>query len=187
MAGTGAMPMIDWTAISAGTGVLLGLWSMYVQRRDWRDRSATTRADLAMRLDERFEGVQMRRLRARAAQHLLDPKPTDTEGEDARVSVLGFFEGVGYYWKQKQIDDDAVWNFFSHWLLIYRSTADKLIGGAADRRPDAFAFTVEMYERMMTFKTKTSGRTVDQLLVRDRLLEALRDEAKMFVGDVGGD
>jgi hypothetical protein len=177
------LPATDWNAISAIAASVAAIAAIGWQLSELRHRRHVRRTELALRLDERFDSLEFRHTRIRAAQYLLNPTTDDGEGEDALYSILNFFEGIAYHWKQKLLNDESVWFHFAYWLLPYYNVAKKQIGEARDRDPDALTDLENMVASVGAYKyRRRSASELRSALSNERAVEFLKDEAALFVG-----
>lgn len=71
-------------------------------------------ADLAMKLEDRFNSAEQRKIRANAARAILSNEKL-IEAEE----VFDFFETVGLMVRTGALTKDLVYNFFFHWMNMY--------------------------------------------------------------------
>jgi len=175
------LPATDWNAISAMAASAAAVAAIVWQLSELRHRKAVRQTELMIRLDEKFDSLEFRKIRVRAAQYLLNPRETDSEGEDAVYTVLNFFEGIAYHWRSHLINDESVWFFVGYWLLPYYIIANTQIVTARAHDPDAFVFLDPMVESVRTFKSKRRREpTRYDVLTTERSKDFLKDEAALF-------
>jgi hypothetical protein len=177
------LPATDWNAISAIAAGVAAIAAIVWQLSELRYRKDVRRTELALRLDERFDSFEFRRVRVRAATSLLNPRVEDAEGEDAVYTILNFFEGIAYHWKRKLLDDESLWVFFAYWLLPYYVIAEGKISAARSHDPDAFTYLDPMIRSLRSFKSRRHlipGRS--DSLTKEKIVDFLQDEAALFTG-----
>jgi hypothetical protein len=76
--------------------------------------------DVIAAMGVRFEGAEFRNTRSRAATFLLTKSPADDPaGKESLISLLRFFETLGFLYRQKVIDASSAWHFFgSRWTIV---------------------------------------------------------------------
>lgn len=80
------------------------------------------RIDLILKLSERFDKLEMRAARAKAARVLR----ADRETKDGAVDeVIGFFEDVGFLLDRNAIDVESVYEFFEYWAVPYHQVTQQ--------------------------------------------------------------
>jgi hypothetical protein len=71
-------------------------------------------ADLAMKLEDRFDTKEQRKIRARASQALLT-----NSGLRETEDIFDFFETIGLLLRNGALYPDLAYNFFFHWINLY--------------------------------------------------------------------
>lgn len=80
------------------------------------------RIDLILKLAERFDKLEMRASRSKAARALR----TDCNTEEGAVEdVLSFFEELGFLLARNAVDTDAVYEFFEYWAIQYHQATEQ--------------------------------------------------------------
>jgi len=77
--------------------------------------------DLLLKLEERFEGQEMLRIRRKAARSLLK------KSGDGIDDVLNFFKTIGLLVRKGALDGKMVWHSFSYWIHRYWLTTNEYI------------------------------------------------------------
>jgi hypothetical protein len=78
--------------------------------------------DLIFNLENKFDAPRMR-----FARHLFAEAHLRKDKSDEIEEILDFFEVLGLLVRKKAVDQDVVWNSFSHWILRYGNLADTFI------------------------------------------------------------
>jgi len=112
----------DWAALGTwATFVLLGLGLLlaFHQLRALKD---ARRADLILRLDERYCSQHFQELRQKA-EKLRDKRPNDLTHEESLdlINFLGFFELLGFYVRNGFVTLDEVDMMFGSVIIQYRA------------------------------------------------------------------
>ncbi len=97
-------------------GVLVAAIALYYQIL--RSRFSMN-LDLVLKLDDRFNSIEFKKLRAKIAQSILEhgKEQIDDDIED----VFDLFESVGYFVKHRALNKKIVWHTFYVWLHGYWS------------------------------------------------------------------
>jgi hypothetical protein len=124
------------TAAAAALGAAVALVNAHRQDRRARFSQMVT---ILSQLDGRFEGAEMKAVRAKAARWLLDGSDeADQAGENAARDVLNFFETLAFLHRREAVDADAVWHYFASWLLPYYQALQPLIRRAQKDDPNIY-------------------------------------------------
>ena len=121
---------IDWQAAEAlGTWIgfivlLIGLGLAYYQLRAIKD---AMRADLIVRLDERYCSNYFQNLRQKAEKLKDKPDALARDEREDLINFLGFFELLGLYERSGFITLDHVDTMFGSLVLKYRNEFSKFI------------------------------------------------------------
>lgn len=97
----------------SGIGALIAIPILYGQLKK---TSSIHKTDILIRLNERFNGIDFRNLRAKCCQSLLkDKRLSDYKIDD----VLNFFEELGELLKVGALDKKSTWAIFYYWVVHY--------------------------------------------------------------------
>jgi hypothetical protein len=102
--------LLGWFA-----GIIVFWWQ--VERARFNQR-----VDLIIKLSERFDRPEMRKLRAKAAQALQDERVSEIGPVD---DVLNFFEELGFLLTHRAVDIESVYEFFEEWVTGYWQLAEQ--------------------------------------------------------------
>jgi hypothetical protein len=109
----------------------------------------TLRADLILRLDERFESSEFLNKRRAAAQALRTQTDLETVDE-----VLDFFEGLALLVRRKAVDEELAWHYFFYWLHGYWLYAHDYVRQKQGNDPALFAELPSFHERLLAIETR---------------------------------
>jgi Domain of unknown function (DUF4760) len=135
------------TAIASLALALVAAVALWVESR--RHRFAQS-VDLVMKLEERFNSAECRKLRNLAAKCLRDKLYKDAENpckEDAD-EVLDFFETVSYLLESGALDERIVWHTFYHWIMGYYQAAEEYIKMKREKESTVWEDFVKLARRM---------------------------------------
>ena len=99
------------TAVATVGIAVIALLAIYFQNKSFQ---LTLAADLSMKLEEKFNDKEFRKLRAKAALSL---KTHDEEGE--AEEVFDFFDTIGLFTRRGALDERFVHSMFFHWINLY--------------------------------------------------------------------
>ena len=173
---------MNWNAvagIAASVSALIALAGVFVAYSAFQKSNQSFRlslsADLATKLDEKFNRPDLKSSRKAAAHALL----TNTDLE-ATEDVLDFFETVGLLMRLEALNAEMVHNTFFHWANLYWTAAKDYV---MMRRKDTSAslwadFEVLQKEISQIEKTKDS-KSKDLDPGPERLKRYLEEEAQL--------
>jgi hypothetical protein len=144
----------DWTAVAAISAFAAALAVVY-QTCIYR---FSLGVDLTLKLDERFEGIEFQKKRAKAARALRQdsgvPKP-DVE------DVLDFFETLGFLVRRKALDKELVWNTFFYVFYGYCLYAKIYVEAQAQKYPPRYKDLRWLKPRLVDVEECNNG-TLDE-------------------------
>jgi hypothetical protein len=165
-----AIVTTGFAAISAITAIV----AILIQLK--RARFAL-KTDSLLKMDDRFHGKGMKKVRKIAAKNLLNKKDLSYVDD-----VLDFFEMIGYLTRQGALDEKGVWNFFFSWLNIYWHAAEEYITIATEKDPSVWADLRYLYGRLIAIE-KHERHCSDSDIVpsEDDLKELLEAESELDI------
>lgn len=166
-----------WSALATGIAVIVAISAIVIESRRARFSHSL---QIMGRLDERFESLEFRETRRRAAAYLISRGETDPHGEAALRDVLNFFDTIGFLFRRKAVDAQTVWHYFSSWILPYYSASSKYLHGEQKRDPLCYreieplynaVFAIEERERhYVDASSVTSKEAVERMLREEAIL-----------------
>jgi hypothetical protein len=175
------MPLIDWTAIGSiatSVGVIVAVVALIIESR----RSRFTKAiDILMQFDNRFDSLEFREIRCRAAEFLLSgSKEEDKDGRQAIADVLNFFETVAFLYRNKAIRADMVWHTFASWLLPYWKAAESYVQRRRLDDPNSYGETAVLFDAVWSIEQKQIRDQTEKSIITDESLNRiLRSETEL--------
>lgn len=115
------MSASEWMPIIASIGLII---TVIFQIVEWRRSRFARGLETIAALDARFESPEFREIRRRAAAYHLAESKDDRAGEEAAITVINFFETIGFLQEKKVLDSNMVWHFFASWLIPYYVASD---------------------------------------------------------------
>jgi hypothetical protein len=97
-------------------------------------------------LDHGFREPDMRKIRHRAAQWLLE-KPRKGDGSEVD-EVLDFLDSLGLLVKRGGLDPQMVWHSFFYWIDGYRNAARDIIAEEQRKNPRVWEDLEHLYQRL---------------------------------------
>jgi hypothetical protein len=143
-----------------------------------KDFKLSLAADLSMKLDDRFNPEDFRRVRSDAARALLSNQNL-VDAED----VFDFFETVGLLVRTGALTNDLAYNFFFHWINLYWVAGQ---GHIQEKRKVSRSLWEDfeyVYKKVREIETKKDANSEDLRLaeqhqrLRDLLDEEVIEEA----------
>jgi hypothetical protein len=114
-----------WAAVSAAIAASGSVIVAVISRNDCRLSLA---ADLAMKLEDRFDAKGFKEVRSSAANALLS-KQNWENAED----IFDFFETLGLLVRTKAVTKELAYNSFFHWVNLYWNAGKELCCNQAQR------------------------------------------------------
>jgi hypothetical protein len=148
-----------WSALASSIGVVVAIIALIVESKRAR---FTQSIDVISTLDNRFETPEFRETRKKAATYLINKDEEDDEGKEAVMSVLNFFEVVGYLYINRVISGPTAWHFFSSWLIPYYYTSSSIISDRQKDDPNCLCELTKLYQCVRRIEEKCHP-TKDQL------------------------
>jgi hypothetical protein len=146
--------MATWLALLASfaTAALAAtaIWALVLESRR---AHLTLSADLALKLEDRFNQAAMLKHRRRAAEALR----SGTYPNDDVDSVFDFFETVGFLVSRGAIDAEAVWSMFDFWVEGYSQAARLQIDEVRAHKEPVWRHFAELNDKLRKVDRKQSG------------------------------
>ena len=108
-----------WLVVFALVAVIVAIWTQYKQTHSFK---LTIGADLAMKLDERFNEHDFLKIRVIAAKALR----TNSDVKRAE-DIFDFFDTVGLFVRLGALDPRIAHSLFFHWINLYWRAGEKYI------------------------------------------------------------
>jgi hypothetical protein len=157
-----------WLAILTLLGLIVAIVTLRNQTKSFK---LTIGADLAMKLDERFNDPEFLDIRRTAAQALRAGSVLK-QAED----VFDFFDTVGLFVRLKALDPEIAHSLFFHWANLYWCTGEKYI--KAQRRMTKLRWNdfETLYRAICVIEKAHDASSGDLHLTPELIDEYLRDE-----------
>lgn len=166
-----------FAALAAAAAVLVswrGISAQNVQAKASReDFKLSLSADLSMKLEDRFNSPEQRRIRANAAKALLTKQKLNDAEE-----VFDFFETVGLMVSTGALTEELAYNFFFHWLNMYWVAGNAYIQEERKSLKSLWKKFEIAYEAVRKIEQKEDPNSIDLKLAEDpeRLQKLLQAE-----------
>jgi hypothetical protein len=108
-----------WLVVFALVAVIVAIWTQYNQTHSFK---LTIGADLAMKLDERFNEHDFLKIRVVAAKALR----TNSDVKRAE-DIFDFFDTVGLFVRLGALDPRIAHSLFFYWINLYWRAGEKYI------------------------------------------------------------
>jgi len=138
-----------------------------------KDFKLSLAADLSMKLDDRFNPEDFRRIRSDAAQALLSNQNI-VDAED----VFDFFETVGLLVRTGALTNDLAYNFFFHWINLYWVAGQSHIHEKRKVSRSLWEDFEDLYKKVREIETKKDPNSEDLRLAEqpERMRNLLSEE-----------
>lgn len=186
--------VLDYEAITAIAALATSLVAIYAVWAENRRARFSQGIDLLMRLNERFDGQDLKAYRRVAAKYLNEPrrgvpansdseseqleKQLEDEGSLALDHVLDFFQYMGVLTRKKVIDVDLAWDQYFYFLNSYYVLARDYVAQCRQAWPDAWEDVDWLHQRLSRVESKRSRRPY-LLPDKERLDQFLNDECSL--------
>jgi hypothetical protein len=135
----------------SGIGVIAAICEHNAESR--RERFSRG-IDLLLRLSDEFWADTLRTARKTFAQNRLKL----ISDEKSQKTVLNFFEKVGYLQNHGALEAEAVWQFFSPWLIPYFNFSSALIAKLDKCNQNNYAELQTAYPQIEVIEENRAGR-----------------------------
>jgi hypothetical protein len=162
--------MLDWTAIGTIVAILALLISTWRQIAESKRYRIAQSVELLLKLEDRFDNDEFRKIRKRAAKKLL-------KGDlYSAGKILDFFETIGLLLERGVLDKDMVWSSFDYWIRAYTQAADAHIKRVQNQDPTTWTYVCSLRKSMDEVQMKF-GKTQFPPLTTKEIKEFLLDES----------
>lgn len=158
-------------ALAAAVTAVIAFVALWIQNNAFK---ASLAADQSMKLDDRFNAPEFRRIRARAARALLD-HVSEEDAED----VFDFFETVGLFTRRGVLDEEIVHSFFFHWINLYWVAGKDHIAKKQRDAHSAWKDFGELYLKVLKIESRDDSSSKDLDISPERLALYLNDEVAL--------
>lgn len=155
-------------AVAAVATAVVAVVALWIQNDAFK---ASLASDQSMKLDDRFNVPEFRRIRARAARALRD-HVSEEDAED----VFDFFETVGLFTRRRVLDEEIVHSFFFHWINIYWVAGKDHIAKKQRDVSSAWKDFGELYLKVLKIEKREDPSSKDIDISDERLAQYLNDE-----------
>ncbi|MGP0594747.1 hypothetical protein ACTRXD_19710 [Nitrospira sp. T9] len=157
------------TAIAA---IITALIALAIAVFEGRQRRASTKLDVLLRLDDQWNGESMKRARIVAAESL----KAGLRPDDGVDSVLDFFQGIGSLDRRGLIDRELAWEFFFYWLHRYVALTADHIRERQNANSALWLDVRPLHEKLSNVARKRSPRRDSANLPSPKELQAFIEE-----------
>jgi hypothetical protein len=161
-------------AAASWVGVGITYHAIQAQHEDARQ---LLRTQIAVELDKEFDSAEMRRARRSLASQLLAKN-----GDVSEYRVFDFFEKVAAYWDDERIDDDTVYDAFSHYTVRYWLSSRDIVKTFRKTEGDDayYAGFEDLADWMLKTEAEARHKKVAEVTPSASRIEGfLRDEAAL--------
>jgi hypothetical protein len=180
-----ALRLVKWTIVLAIATIVLAVaswvangitwYSVKAQREDGRELLQT---QIAVELDKEFDSAEMRRARRSLASELLAKKG----GDVSDYRVFDFFEKVASYHDDERIDDETLYDAFSHYAVRYWLVSQDIVKRFRKEEGDDayYAGFEDLSDWMLSYEAEYRAKKVAEITPSASQIESfLRDEAAL--------
>lgn len=161
-----------WLVLCALVGVVVAVVTLLRQTKSFK---LTIGADLAMKLDERFNENQLLADRVNAAKAL----KSHANVKDAE-NVFDFFDTIGLFVRLKALDPEIAHSLFFHWVNLYWTTGKEYITAKQETAKLKWEDFARLYEATRRVEKERDACSEDLDLTPERITEYLDDEIKLI-------
>ncbi|HEY2329362.1 MAG TPA: hypothetical protein VGI63_06070 [Verrucomicrobiae bacterium] len=139
------------------------------------------RTDIVFKYDDKFESMKKERWKAanELYAHLQKGNLNFLTNAPALDDVLGFFDDLGFYWKNKEVSDEVLYQEFYDSMRTYYQPSQFYITNTQRDEPAAFENIKPLFDRLTEIdaKSKRSKTTIKNCnWSKTDELTALKDE-----------
>jgi hypothetical protein len=156
-------------------GVLVAAIALYYQIL--RSRFSMN-LDLVLKLDDRFNSAEFKRLRATIAESILE------HGKEQIIDdiedVFDFFETVGYFVKHNALNKKIVWHTFYVWIHGYWSEGKEDIHLMRQEKKDDTLYEdfQWLHNKLLKIERARTGKREPELLSKKEITEFFEEEKR---------
>jgi len=161
-----------WLVVFALAGAVIAIVTLRAQTKSFK---LTIGADLAMKLDERFNESSFLEARAHAAQ-ALKSRESIKEAED----VFDFFDTIGLFVRLKALDPEIAHSLFFHWINLYWTTGKEYVADKQRTATLRWSDFGRLYDATRRIEEKRDPSSEDLNLKPERIAEYLDDEIALI-------
>jgi len=153
-------------------GVIVAVVTLWAQTKSFK---LTIGADLAMKLDERFNETEFITIRAHAAE-ALKAQSNLKSAED----VFDFFDTVGLFVRLRALNPEIAHSLFFHWINLYWSTGKEYIRAEQQTAKLKWVDFEKLYVKTRDIEKARDPKSEDLCLSANRIDEYLNDEIALL-------
>ena len=162
--------------VAAWTGVIVALTALgtlVLLSRQVTTALLATKVDLTFRLEQRFSGPEMQKLRAKSAQAI------QVKNFEPAEEVLDFFELIAFFTRKGALDLEVVWHTFSWWERRYFVAMQEWIASRRELDGTLWAELIWLDEEIQELHRKRDeGRP--ERLTPEHVTKFLKDESDLM-------
>ena len=166
---------IDYNMVMAMTGIVAIIISLWALRSESKRSRFSLGLEIILKMEERFNGEEMKKARRTAAKALIENK-----NFDATDDVIDFFEMIGLLTRKGTIDSQMVWFNFFYWIHRYINAAKAHI--EAEQKKDCTVWTeiLHLHKQLLDIERSERNCTEKQLhLSKSEIVKFLNEEANL--------
>jgi hypothetical protein len=161
---------VDWTAVGTVATALGVVVAAVAVAFEGRRSKFTTGVDLFMRLRDEFNTQRLEQTRAQAAKQLLSGGTGRLETGRELTNVLNFFENVGFLYRRKALDLNAIFHLFGPWIIGCGTAAGPVMAALRGKGRAALA---DLDAMLKALKKEAESERHSQLLGIDQSSDAI--------------
>ena len=122
------------------------------------------RTDIIFKYDDKFESMKKERSEAAAELygHLQKGDLNSLTNAPALDDVLGVFDDLGFYWKNKEVSDEVLYQEFYDSIRTYCQPSEFYITNAQRDEPDAFENIKPLFDHLTEIEAKKTKTTIEK-------------------------
>lgn len=161
---------LDYNAITALSGLVAAIIAAAALLAEGKRSRFSIGVDIILKLDERFNTEELRKIRRVAAKSILDKTYRDAE------EVLDFFEMMGLMVRKGALNEEMVWNLFFYWIHRYRLSANEYIEKERQKDSMVWANLIYLHDRVVAIEKRISRCSDSDLLLSEQSLKEFLEE-----------
>lgn len=164
---------IDYNAIASIIGLVTALIAVTALGIESRRSRLTLQTDMLLRLDEKFYGTEMRRVRQRAANNLIEGISPNYELED----LLDYFTTVGMLLERRAINLEMTYELYEYWITRFWHCSKNYIMEQREKNenPDAWLVLERLVNDIDVHRKRKGLKEISE----DGLKRFLKSEASI--------
>lgn len=162
-------------AMAAGASAYYARRSVNEQKKSFekqlREYKLTLSAETALKFESKFNDLNFKRIRSRAATALLNQQ-NETETDD----VFDFFDTLGLFVRLGALTEEIAYAIFFHWVNLYWKAGRRRIGAEQKDRAAVWKDFEFLYSTVCEIERRRHADSEDLRMPDSRLKQQLQEE-----------